>query len=297
MLKTLKRMWRYMSASLSSKFDEKADPKIQLEQAIAEAQDQHRKLTEQAANIIANNKQAEIKLNRAMEELEKTTSSARQAVIMADEASKKGDHARAGELTRAAEAFANRLVAKEEEISSLKALILQSADAAAKARQAVATNSSALQSKLTERQKLLSQLDQAKMQEQMNVAMESLSESVGQPVPSLEEVRNKIEARYAKALGVSELKALPIEAGLIEVSQAQMQMEAQSKLEEIRRQIGLSPPSVSGSSVTGQLAQPPAPGVLDAPAVSPSVQSDAQPQGQATTTDSTSAEPADAEST
>ncbi len=239
MFKTLKRMWRYMSASLSTRFNEKADPKIQLEQAIVEAQEQHRKLTEQAANVIANHKQTEIKLNRAMEELEKTTASARQAVIMADDAAKKGDTARATELTKAAEAFANRLVAKEEEITSLKALSLQSAEAAAAARQAVSTNSAALQNKLTERQKLLSQLDQAKMQEQMNTAMVSLSESVGQDVPSLEEVRNKIEARYAKALGMSELKGLPLEAGMIEVNQAQMELEARSKLDEIRSQLGL----------------------------------------------------------
>ncbi len=239
MFKTLKRMWRYMSASLSTRFNEKADPKIQLEQAIVEAQEQHRKLTEQAANVIANHKQTEIKLNRAMEELEKTTASARQAVIMADDAAKKGDTVRATELTKAAEAFANRLVAKEEEITSLKALSLQSAEAAAAARQAVSTNSAALQNKLTERQKLLSQLDQAKMQEQMNTAMVSLSESVGQDVPSLEEVRNKIEARYAKALGMSELKGLPLEAGMIEVNQAQMELEARSKLDEIRSQLGL----------------------------------------------------------
>ena len=60
-------------------------------------------------------------------------------------------------------------------------------------------NSVALQKKLAERQKLLSQLDQAKMQEQMNKAMASLNETVGDDVPTFDEVRDKIEARYAKA--------------------------------------------------------------------------------------------------
>ena len=45
-------------------FNEKADPKVQLEQAITEAQDQHRRLREQAANVIANQKQTEMRLNR-----------------------------------------------------------------------------------------------------------------------------------------------------------------------------------------------------------------------------------------
>ena len=48
MLKTLKKWWKYIGAKLNMSFDEKADPKVQLEQAITEAQDQHRRLKEQA---------------------------------------------------------------------------------------------------------------------------------------------------------------------------------------------------------------------------------------------------------
>src|SRR5687768_9912955 len=120
MVKLLRRIGRYLTALLSGKFNEVADPKVQLEQAIMEAQDQHRRLKEQAANVIANQKQTEMRLNRAMEELEKVNGSARQAVLMADEAQKKGDTAKAAEYTRAAEAFANRLVAIESEVEGLK---------------------------------------------------------------------------------------------------------------------------------------------------------------------------------
>src|SRR5919204_2644569 len=91
MFKLIRRAWRYLTAALTGKFNEAADPKIQLEQAIAEAQDQHRRLVEQAANVIANQKQTEMRLNRALEELEKVNGSARQAVLMADEATKRGD--------------------------------------------------------------------------------------------------------------------------------------------------------------------------------------------------------------
>src|SRR5215472_8060372 len=108
MFKSLKRWWKYMGAKVSSVFNEKADPKIQLEQAITEAQEQHRRLKEQAANVIANQKQTELRLNRAMEQLEKLNGNARQAVLMADEATKKGDTAKATEYTSAAEAFANQ---------------------------------------------------------------------------------------------------------------------------------------------------------------------------------------------
>jgi phage shock protein A len=130
MFKLLRRIYNYLTAAGTQKFNEVADPKVQLEQALAEAQEQHRRLTGQAANVIANQKQTELRLNRAMEELEKTNGSARQAVLMADQAEKSGDSAKSAEYTRAAEAFANRLVAVESEVDSLKTLSLQSAQAA-----------------------------------------------------------------------------------------------------------------------------------------------------------------------
>src|SRR5947208_17200285 len=130
MLKLLRRTWRYLTAALTGRFNELADPKVQLEQAIEEAQEQHRRLTEQAANVIANQKQTEMRLTRALEELEKVNASARQAVLMADEASKKGDSAKAAEYTSAAEAFANRLIASEKEVDGIKTRSLQTTEAA-----------------------------------------------------------------------------------------------------------------------------------------------------------------------
>ena len=213
---------------------------MQLEQAIGEAQDQHRRLKEQAANVIANQKQAELRLNRQMGEYEKLTANTRQAVA----------HGRAGRpatatpprrpsTAAAAESFANRLVAMEHEIDETKALVLQSSQAAEQAKAAVAQNAQALQDKLAERQKLLSQLDQAKMQEQMNTAMASLGEAVGEDVPSFDEIRDKIEARYAKAKGVAELST-----GIGQRPHARdragqsMNSEAQDRLAEIRSQLG-----------------------------------------------------------
>jgi phage shock protein A len=239
MFKVFKRWWAYLTAKMSSDFNERADPKIQLEQAITEAQEQQRRLKEQAANVIAHQKQTEIRLNRSMGELEKINGNARQAVLMADEAAKSGDQAKALQYTATAESFANRLIALEREVEDLKAMHLQSTDAANQAKAAVQQNSSALQQKLGERQKLLSQLDQAKMQEQMNTAMSSLSEAVGQDVPTLNEVRDKIEARYAKAKGMAELTETSVESRMLEVEQASMNSEAQARLAQIRSQLGI----------------------------------------------------------
>jgi phage shock protein A len=242
MFKSMRRWWKYLTAKLNSSFDERADPKVQLEQAITEAQDQHRRLIEQAANVIANQKQTEMQLNRKMEELEQLNGSARQAVTMTDDATKRGDTGKAAEYGQAAEAFANRLIETEKSVTSLKTLHLQAAQAADQAKGAVQQNSAALQQKLAERQKLLSQLDQAKMQEQVNNAMASLSETVGQDVPTFEEVRLKIEARYAKALGTNELQGQSVEHHMLEVERAQVNNEAQARLAEIRNQLGIAAP-------------------------------------------------------
>ncbi len=93
MIDVMKKRWRYFTAKTDSRFEESADPKIQLEQAIADAQDQHRRLVEQAANVVANQKQHELQLNRAMEELEKVNRSTRQALMMAQERLRQGGHA------------------------------------------------------------------------------------------------------------------------------------------------------------------------------------------------------------
>ena len=61
------RGWKYLSAWFGTKIDEKADPKIQIEQAIQEAQRQHQALTQQAAAVIGNQRQLELQLDRQLE--------------------------------------------------------------------------------------------------------------------------------------------------------------------------------------------------------------------------------------
>ncbi len=175
MASPFRRWWNYLKAKMNSSLNERADPKVQLEQAIAEAQDQHRRLKEQAANVIANQKQTEMQLNRAMADLESTNAKARQAVLMADDANKRGDTAKATEYTKAAEGFAASSSRPRSRSNRSSSCSLQSTQAADQAKAAVQQNSALLQQKLAERQKLLSQLDQAKMQEQMNTGH-------GQPV-------------------------------------------------------------------------------------------------------------------
>src|ERR1051325_10917795 len=141
------KAWKYLMALFSSKVDEYADPKVQIQQAIEEAQRQHQALSQQAAAVIGNQRQLEMKLNRQLGDVEKL-------------------------------------------------------QASAQAKQAVERNAMVLQNKLAERTKLLSQLEQAKMQEQVSRSLNQMSELAAPGNgPSLEEVRDKIEKRYATAIG------------------------------------------------------------------------------------------------
>ena len=81
-------------------------------------------------------------------------------------------------------------------------------------------------------------LDQAKMQEEMNSAM-ALNETVGDDVPTFNEVQQKIEARYAKAKASSELSSVIGEGSILEIEQATTNIEAQSRLSQMRAQLGI----------------------------------------------------------
>jgi len=263
MFKLAKKWWSYLTAKLTGSFNERADPKVQLEQAIAESQNQHRRLREQAANVIANQKQSEMRLNAKMTELEKLNGNARQALIMAADAQKAGDASKATQYTSAAETIANQLIQVEKDVESLKTMVYESAQASDQAKAAVAQNSRLLQEKIAEKSKLLSQLDQAKMQEEMNSAMAQLNESVGADVPTLSEVQEKIQLRYAKAKATAELTETSVESRVLEVEQATANVEAQSRLSELRAELGLgdaaTPAAVGQASPADQPSeQPPA---------------------------------------
>src|SRR5919206_4943296 len=155
------RGWKYVLALMSGKLDEYADPKIQIQQAIEEAQRQHQALTQQAAAVIGNQRQLEMKLARQMSEVEKLQGSARQALVLADQARAAGDETKAQQYESTAQTFATQLVAAEQSMEDLKSLHDQALSAAEQAKKAVETNAQTLQTKLAERSKLLTQLEQA----------------------------------------------------------------------------------------------------------------------------------------
>lgn len=224
-------------AAFDSKIEENADPKVQIQQAIEDAQRQHQELSQQAAAVIGNQRQLEMRLNRQLAEIEKLQGNTRQALQLADKARAEGDTAKATEYENAAEAFAAQLVTAEQSVEDLKALHDQSLQQAAQAKKAVERNSMQLQQKVAERAKLLSQLEQAKMQEKVSESLQSMNQISSGATPNLDQVRDKIERRYANALGQAELAQNSVQGRMAEVEAAGVQLAGHSRLEQIRAEM------------------------------------------------------------
>ena len=174
MIKFLARAWNYLAAALTGKLEERADPKVQIQQAIEEAKRQHELLSQQAASVLGNRRELELKLGRQMGNVEKLQASARQALVLAEQSRGSGDSAKAEDYEGTAQAFATQLVAAEASLKDLKALHDAALLSAEKAKKAVQQNAYLLQQKLAERSKLISQLEHTKMKEKMNEALKSV---------------------------------------------------------------------------------------------------------------------------
>ena len=232
------KAWKYLMAKLDLTVEENADPKVQIEQAIAEAKRQHQELSQQAAAVVGNQRQLEMKMNRQLADVEGIKNNVRQALLMAEDARKKGDKDKAGEYENAANAFSAQLVTAETAVTDLKSLYAQSSGASDAARAAVERNARVLQQQLAERTKLLNQLDQAKMQEKVVQTMQQLNAfEADNVVPNLEQVREKIESRYAQAMGQTELANGGMATRMMEIEANSSEMITNNRLEEIRAQM------------------------------------------------------------
>ena len=160
------------------------------------------------------------------------------------------------EYENAAQAFATQLVAAEQSMEDLKRSHDEALQAAEQARGAVEQSRMRLQTTLAERTKLMSQLEQAKMQEHVASSLKQVNElSAPGNTPSLSEVRDKIEARYANALGQAELAQSSVEGRMLEVQKATLDVAGASRLDQIRASMGGDTPSLEGSQPAAAIEQ------------------------------------------
>ena len=227
--------WKYLMQSFDSKIDENADPKVQLQQAMEQARKNHREIAEHAAAIVGNRNQLEMKLERLIKSQEELQEKTRIALQAADKANAEGDAQKAQEYNNTAEVLASQLVAVEQDLEQTKQAHAGAEQAAREAQAQLQQSEARLSEQTQQAQQLESQIDQAKMQEQTAQTMDTINQfGANDNVPTLDGVRDKIEKRYATALGAQELAKDSLGDRMAEIETAGTDIKAASKLDEIR---------------------------------------------------------------
>jgi phage shock protein A len=234
-----KRLWGYLKTLFRTTAERAMDPEIEIEQAIQEARSQDQKLRNQAAKIIAHRTQIEAKIERAADEVGEAREMAKQSLMKAESAKNSGDTEAMEKWTRAAQSLAMKLQAAENNLSGFKEQYGIAVTQAESAKTAVEQNAMRLQELAAKRMELVGRLEQAKMQEAVNKAVESIGASMEIESPSLDKVQDKIDVRLADAKARAELRESTPEGAETELREAISVAQADAKLEELKAELGL----------------------------------------------------------
>ena len=218
--KIFKRANSYAQAKAEAEFDAHADPKIQLEQALAGMQQHHQDLEAAASHVLAQEKVAKMRLADLSADEAKYTQ-------MALTAKQQGN-------LDVARTFASKVAGLREQIQGLVTQIPQLEQVASDAREAVQESADQLQQKLNEKSTILSQIDQANMQKEMAASLKQVSDLTrSSNVPSLEEIKQKVAGQFAEAQASTELSSTSPEVLEMHAHHAALTTEADQILAEL----------------------------------------------------------------
>jgi phage shock protein A len=249
-----KKWWLYIQSWFKSTSDDMMDPEIEIQVAIDQAKKKNQDLRNQAANIVAHRTQLESKIEKAADEVGETREMAKQAILKAEDAQAAGDAAGVAKWTNIAQAQAMKLQAAENNLTSLKGQYGTAITQADEAKRAVQANAVKLQELSAKQMELLGALQQAKMQETVNAAVESMSTTLDDELPTLESVEDKIEMRKAQAMAKAEIFGATPEGGEVELRQAMNEAQADAKLAELKAELGLSTAEDAPQADSGEAA-------------------------------------------
>ena len=236
----LRRIWGYLKQLFRTTAESAMDPEIEIEQAITDARTRDQDLRNQAAKVIAHRTQLEQKIEQAATQVGEARETAKQALLRADQAKTEGDEEGVRRWTQAAQSLALKLQAAESNLEGLKSQFEVSITQAEDAKSAVQMNAMRLQELAAKRMQLMGQLEQAKMQESVNSAVESISTSMEMDSPTLANVEDKISRRLAEAKAQTELREATPEGAEAELKESISLAQADARLEDLRKELGLS---------------------------------------------------------
>ncbi len=250
------RIVAYFKALFTTTAENAMDPKIEIESAINTAKKQDQDLRNQAAKVVAHRTQLESQIDRAADDAGEAREMAKEAILKAEESRAAGDTAGVDKWTQAAQSIAMKLQAAENNLASLKEQYGVAQAQSEQAKVSVQQNAMKLQELSARRMELLGQLEQAKMQEAVNDAVKTMSSSLSDSGPSLDQVERKIEQRKAEAMARAELHEATPEGAEAELRAAINVSQADAKLDELRAELGLSASPAPAAPTPEPEAQP-----------------------------------------
>lgn len=236
----LRRIWNYLRTLFGMAAERAMDPAVEIEQAINEAKRRDQELRNQAAKVIAHRTQVEAKIEGAAKDVGEAREVAKQALLRAEAAKTAGDLASQTKWTNAAQSVALKLQAAESNLNSLREQYEIAITQADQAKSVVTQNAMRLQELAAKRMQLVGQLEQARMQEAVNRAVESISASMETNAPSLDKVEEKIQRRLSEASARAELRGATPEGAESELREAVSMAQADARLEELKKELGIA---------------------------------------------------------
>lgn len=215
------------------------DPEIEIQMAIDDATKKNQELRNQAASIVAHRTKLEGRIDDAADSVGEAREMAKQAILKAEESKAAGDAAGVAKWTGVAQTQATKLQAAENNLESFKAQYQTAIGQADDAKRAVQANAGKLEELSAKKMELLGALEQAKMQESVNAAVQSMSATLDDDMPTLASVEEKIEARKAEAMAKAEIFEVTPEGAEAELRDAMNEAQADAKLEALKAELGL----------------------------------------------------------
>jgi phage shock protein A len=199
--------------------------------------EQVRALRESATNIIAYQKQLEGQRKKLYDDLEKVNTRARQAVMMAEEASRAGDADGAARFNESAAIISEEIVSIDTQIAAIDIELLEANQASEEAKSIASDSAIQMTQMKAKGAELRAEFERAKM-------AEASLEATGSP--SYDEVKEKIGGQLAQAEARAELADAEgqnaLDGATAMVEKAAMESKAAARLAEIRSQMGVASP-------------------------------------------------------
>ena len=233
------RVFRYIKTLIAGKVQSAMDPEVEIQAAIDEAKSRDRVLRNQAAKVIAHRTKLDARIDAAADDVGEARETTKQALLKAEESRVGGDQETAGKWEQVAQGLALKLQAAENNLDSLKEQYEIASSQADEAKDAVQQNAARVSELAAKRIELMGKLEQAKMQETVNSAVESMSATIETDGPSLSGVETKIADRLAEAQAKAELRSATPEGAEQELRESLTGAKAQERLAQLRAELGI----------------------------------------------------------